>query len=96
MEVNLNGLPNNAIHVSGFSGDHGGIVKWNAVSRVDAVFSYGWLVWMFLINPHGATTQKTAIFNFFFFFPLISQRLEMCGSVAGDLDGDILGCDSPY
>jgi hypothetical protein len=28
------------ILVSGFSGEDGGIVKLNAVSRVDAVFSY--------------------------------------------------------
>jgi hypothetical protein len=27
MELNLNGLPNNAIHVSGFSGEDGRIVK---------------------------------------------------------------------
>jgi hypothetical protein len=47
MELNLIGLPNNAIHVSGFSGEDGGIVEQNAVSRVDAVFSYGWLVCMF-------------------------------------------------
>jgi hypothetical protein len=36
MELNLNGLA-----PSGFSGQDGGIVKLNAVSRVDAVFSYG-------------------------------------------------------
>jgi hypothetical protein len=41
MELNLNGLPNNAIHVSGFGGKDGGIVKLNAVSRMDVVFSYG-------------------------------------------------------
>jgi hypothetical protein len=41
MELNLNGLSNNAINISGFSGEDGGIVKWNAVSGVDEVFSYG-------------------------------------------------------
>jgi hypothetical protein len=32
VELNLNDLPNNAIIVSGFSGEDGGIVKLNAVS----------------------------------------------------------------
>jgi hypothetical protein len=41
MELNLNGLRNNVIRVSGFSGEDGGIVKQNVVSQVDAVFSYG-------------------------------------------------------
>jgi hypothetical protein len=41
IELNLNGLPNNAIYVSGFSGDNGGIVKLYAVSGVNIVFSYG-------------------------------------------------------
>jgi hypothetical protein len=41
MELNLNGLPNNVIHVLGFSGKNGGIVKLNAVSQVDALFSHG-------------------------------------------------------
>jgi hypothetical protein len=36
MGINLNGLPNSAIHISDFN-----IVKENAVSRIDAVFSYG-------------------------------------------------------
>jgi hypothetical protein len=47
MALNFNGLPNNAIHVSGFSGHVRGIVKLNAVSQADTVFSHGWLVWMF-------------------------------------------------
>jgi hypothetical protein len=41
MELNLDGLPNNAIHVSGFSGKDGGIVKLNVVTQVDSVFTYG-------------------------------------------------------
>jgi hypothetical protein len=41
MEINLNVLPNDAIHVSGFSGKDGGFVKLDAVSLVDGVFSYG-------------------------------------------------------
>jgi hypothetical protein len=47
MELILNGLPNIVIDVSGFSGEDGGIAKYNAVFRIDAVFSYSWLVWMF-------------------------------------------------
>jgi hypothetical protein len=39
IELNLYGLLNNAIHGSGFSSEDGGIVKLNAVSGVDAVFS---------------------------------------------------------
>jgi hypothetical protein len=35
MELNLNGLPNNVIHVPGFNGEEGGIAKYKAV------FSYG-------------------------------------------------------
>jgi hypothetical protein len=41
MEINLNVLPNEAIHVLGFGGEDGGLVKLNAVSQVDGVFSYG-------------------------------------------------------
>jgi hypothetical protein len=41
MEFNLNGFPNDAIHVSGFSGEDGGFVKLNAASQFDDVFSYG-------------------------------------------------------
>jgi hypothetical protein len=36
MDLDLNALPNNVIHASGFSVEVGGIV-----SRVDEVFSYG-------------------------------------------------------
>jgi hypothetical protein len=43
MVLNLSGLPNNAIHVLGFSGEDGSMVKLDVVSQVDAVFSYGWL-----------------------------------------------------
>jgi hypothetical protein len=41
MELSLGGLPNNAIHVSGFSGEDRGFVKLNVVSQVDGMFSYG-------------------------------------------------------
>jgi hypothetical protein len=47
MELNLNGLPNNAIHVLCFSSEVRGNVKLYAVSQVDAVFSHGGFVWMF-------------------------------------------------
>jgi hypothetical protein len=41
MELNFNGLSNDAIHVLGLDSQDGGIVKLNAVSQVDAVFSHG-------------------------------------------------------
>jgi hypothetical protein len=41
MELNLNDLPNDVIHLSGFSGKDGGILKSKAVSQVDTVFSHG-------------------------------------------------------
>jgi hypothetical protein len=40
MELNLNDLPNDAIHVSGLGGKDGGAVKLNAMSQVDAVFTH--------------------------------------------------------
>jgi hypothetical protein len=46
VEFNLNGLPDNAIHISGFRGEDGRIVELNAVSLGDTVFSYGRLVRM--------------------------------------------------
>jgi hypothetical protein len=39
--LNLNGPPNNAIHLLCFTGEERGIVKLNAVSQVNAVFNYG-------------------------------------------------------
>jgi hypothetical protein len=46
-EFNLNGLPDSAVHISGFRGQDGRIVELNAVSLVDTVFSYGRLLPMF-------------------------------------------------
>jgi hypothetical protein len=46
MEFNLNGLPDNAVHISGFRGEDGRIAELNAASLVDTVFSYGRLVRM--------------------------------------------------
>jgi hypothetical protein len=46
VEFNLNGLPDNAAHISGFHGEDEKIVELNAVSLVDTVFSYGRLVRM--------------------------------------------------
>jgi hypothetical protein len=40
MELKLNGLPNDAVHVSGFSGEDGGFVELNVVSQVDDMFNY--------------------------------------------------------
>jgi hypothetical protein len=47
VEFNFGGLPNNAVHVSGFCGEDGDIVELNAVSLVDTVFSYSRRVRMF-------------------------------------------------
>jgi hypothetical protein len=47
VEFNLNGLPDNAVHLSGFRGEDGKIVELNVVSLVNNVFSYGRLVRMF-------------------------------------------------
>jgi hypothetical protein len=47
MELNLHGLPNDATHVLGLSGEDGVIMKLDVVSQVDAVFSQVRLVWMF-------------------------------------------------
>jgi hypothetical protein len=47
MEFNLNGLPDNAVHISGFRGEDGRIEELNTMSLVDTVFSYGRLVRMF-------------------------------------------------
>jgi hypothetical protein len=41
MELNLNGLPNDAVHVSDFSGEDGGFGERKAASRDDGVLSYG-------------------------------------------------------
>jgi hypothetical protein len=46
MELHLNGLPKNAIHVLGITGENGCIMKLKAVSYVDALFSHGRLFWM--------------------------------------------------
>jgi hypothetical protein len=48
VEFNLNGLPDNAVRISGFRGEDGRIVGLNAVSEVDIVFSYGQFVRIFL------------------------------------------------
>jgi hypothetical protein len=47
VEFNLSGLPDSAVHISGFRGENGRIVELNAVSLVDTVFGYGRLVRMF-------------------------------------------------
>jgi hypothetical protein len=46
VEFYLNGLPDNAVYISGFRGENGRIVELNAVSLVYIVFSYGRLVRM--------------------------------------------------
>jgi hypothetical protein len=47
VEFNLSGLPDNAVHISGFRQEDGRIVKLSAVSVVNTVFSYGRLIRMF-------------------------------------------------
>jgi hypothetical protein len=47
MELNLNGLPNDAVHVLSLTGEDGGIMKFDWVSQVDAVFIHGRLVYLF-------------------------------------------------
>jgi hypothetical protein len=41
VEFNLNGLPEIAVHMSGFRGEDERTVELNAVSLVDTVFGYG-------------------------------------------------------
>jgi hypothetical protein len=41
VEFNLNGLPDNVVHISGFHGEDGSIMELNVESVVDTVFSYG-------------------------------------------------------
>jgi hypothetical protein len=41
VEFNPNGLPNNAVHMSGLHCEDGSILELNTVSVADTVFSYG-------------------------------------------------------
>jgi hypothetical protein len=47
VDFNQNGLPDNAVNISGFRVEDGGIVELAGVSLVETVFSYGQLVQMF-------------------------------------------------
>jgi hypothetical protein len=47
VECNLNGLPDNVVHISCFRGEDESIVELNAMSLVDTLFSYGQFVRMF-------------------------------------------------
>jgi hypothetical protein len=47
VEFHLDGLRNNAVHISGFHGEDGRIVELNSVFLADTVFSYGRLLLMF-------------------------------------------------
>jgi hypothetical protein len=47
MELNLNHLPDDTIHVSRFGGEDGGVVYLDAVPQVDTVLHLGAVVWMF-------------------------------------------------
>jgi hypothetical protein len=70
VKFNLNGLPDNAVHISGFRGEDARIVEWNVVSLVNTVLNYGRLVrrryvppkLRFLKEPHGVTSMNTAFF----------------------------------
>jgi hypothetical protein len=46
MELNLNCLPDDMVHVSGFSGEDIVVLELDAMSQVDAVPCHGQLVWM--------------------------------------------------
>jgi hypothetical protein len=46
VEFKLNGLLDNAVHISGFRGEDGSIVDLNTMFLVDTVISYGRLVRM--------------------------------------------------
>jgi hypothetical protein len=50
MEFNLDGLPNSAVHVSGFCNEDGSIVEFHAMSLASTVLSYSQLVQMFQSN----------------------------------------------
>jgi hypothetical protein len=41
MELNLNGLHSDTIHVVALSSKYGGVVKLNVVFKLDAVFGHG-------------------------------------------------------
>jgi hypothetical protein len=41
MQLNLNGLPDQPVHVSGFGGQDLGVLELNTMCPADAVFGYG-------------------------------------------------------
>jgi hypothetical protein len=47
VEFNLNGLPDNVVHIFVFRGKDGRIVELNAVSVLDTMFSYSPLIGIF-------------------------------------------------
>jgi hypothetical protein len=60
VEFNLNGLPDNTVHISGFHGEDGSIVELNAMTLVDTVFSYGPQERQSVVLRHSVTSQKVA------------------------------------
>jgi hypothetical protein len=50
MQLDLNGLPDQPVHVSGFCVQNLGVLELDTMSPVDAVFSYCRLVWMSQTN----------------------------------------------
>jgi hypothetical protein len=46
MQLDLNGLPEQLIHVSGFGGQDLGVLEMDMMSAANAKFSYGRFVWM--------------------------------------------------
>jgi hypothetical protein len=80
VEFNVNGLPNNVVHISSFCGEDGGIVELNVVSLVDTVFNYGRLVqmchWcssnmMYMDQPHSQGILLTCV--------VFSHKLSLTG-----------------
>jgi hypothetical protein len=50
MELNLNGLFDQPVHVSGFGGQDLGVLELDTMSPADAMFSHCRLVWMSQMN----------------------------------------------
>jgi hypothetical protein len=50
MKIDLSGLPDHLVHVSGFDAQDLGVLELNVMSLADAVFSYGQCVWISQTN----------------------------------------------
>jgi hypothetical protein len=43
MDLNLNCLPDDAVHISGFGGEYAGVMDLDVVPEADAVLCCGWI-----------------------------------------------------